>query len=148
MISQRLHSIKQIKTYWVAPAMVMATLGFAGLATPAIASAQSSSAKTASCSITGVPATVTNGEAITPTVTVTNNGTSTFTSTVTTIEELVQKGGGKGGAGENTVTVTPGQSVQFQGGTVFAETGYKVKIVSKSIGKPHFRCKSIVAKID
>ena len=129
--------IKQMKSRLLASVFAVAIIGVAGV--PAIVSA-TSSPKTASCSIAGVPSTATNGEDITPIITVTNNSSTPFSTTVSVTQSEISKAGSKGGAFDEPVQVKANSSVFFQGGTSEAQTGYRFKVVVKSLGKPHFSC--------
>lgn len=100
------------------------------------------------CSISGVPKNVTNGEAITPVFTVKNTGSKAFTTTLTGSEGLSNSQGGKGGPIDFSITVNPGSSSQSQPGqtgTIYGETGYKVVIEAKST-TPKFGC-SVSSKV-
>jgi hypothetical protein len=145
MISQKLKRIKRVKNLWTISALAAASLilGVAGV--PAIASAGSVST-TASCTIYGVPKIVASGLGVTPTIAVTNTGNTAFTTTVNVTESLVSKNGSKGGGAGQLVTVPANQSFEFKGGTLYAESGYKIKVIAKSVS-PKFSCQA-VAKVD
>lgn len=137
--------IRQMRAFWATSVVVSASVLLAALGIPALASAGGVST-TASCTIYGVPKTVASGLGVTPTIAVTNNGNTPFTTTVNVTESLVSKAGSKGGGAGQEVTVPANQSFEFKGGTLYAESGYKIKIVAKS-ASPKFDCRA-VAKVD
>ncbi|HEY4963895.1 MAG TPA: hypothetical protein VIH90_04330 [Candidatus Saccharimonadales bacterium] len=146
MIKRLNSAVIKVKALWLVPLLSILTLSLSGAITPAVSSAQG--LPVASCVITDIPATPIDGTYVTPTVVVTNNGTKTFTTTVNVMEGSYNKSGGRGGEAEGTVTVAPGQNAQFQGGSLLAQSGYKIKMVAKSVGKPHFSCKVVTAKVE
>ncbi len=136
------YSIKQLKDCRIIASLVITGAAIIGFALPAVASASSG----VICQVYGVPAEVANGLGVTPTIAVTNNTNSPINATVDGTESLVSKAGSKGGGFEQDITVPANQSFEFKGGTLTAESGYKIKIVAKS-HRPDFSCRA-VAKVD
>lgn len=145
MTRQMLDRIMQTKIFLATSAVIAVAALLGAFGVPAIASAGGVSS-TASCSIYGVPKTVESGLGVTPTIAVTNNGDTPFTTTVNVTESLVSKAGSKGGGDVQPVTVPANQSFEFKAGTIYAESGYKIKVVAKS-ANPKFDCRA-VAKVD
>ena len=146
MVNQILNQIKHIKSLWTVSALITASLLLGVIGIPAMASAGGVST-TASCTIYGVPKTVASGLGVTPTIAVTNTGNTAFTTTVNVTESLVSKDGSKGGNAGQLVTVPANQSFEFKGGTLYAESGYKIKVVAKS-SNPKFNCQAALNLID
>ena len=92
-----------------------------------------------SCSITGVPSVVANGQGVTPTIVVNNASKKAFTTTVSVDQQLVSAAGTKGGGSQTTVTVPGYGSVQFKGGTSTVQSGYQF-VVKASSTSPSFSC--------
>ncbi len=143
MVKQFINKTKQLKSSLAALAALMTLMGVVVM--PGLASAAPSSY--ASCQIYDVPSIVASGNGVTPTVAVTNTSDSSFTTYVSVRESLVSKNGPKGGGAGQEVTVAANQSFEFQGGTLYAEPGYKIKIVARSTTDPKFHCKA-TAKVD
>jgi hypothetical protein len=140
MVIKRISFLEQAKTLWALPALVVFIISSIGILAPAVSSAQSIPANGVGCRITGVPRFVTNGQAVTPTIVVINKSQATVNTNVSVIESLINHKSGKGGGDIQPVSVSANSRFQFTDGTLYAQTGYRIRITASSTS-PEFTCK-------
>jgi hypothetical protein len=95
----------------------------------------SATTKLATCVIENVPTSVGAGVGVTPTIVVTNIGTGKFSTTV----KVNENNGHAGGGASATLTINPGKSKQFSGGTLYGTSGETLTFTASS-NKPSYSC--------